>query len=219
MKGNSLADTDDRTKQHYQENKYPYVYPKGDLVISADDGILANLTPLEGVFVQWVLQVDDPEEAITSLMNPAYPFDRTVSNGQEIRLRPTVVDAINKFRKKFPYLSKYTADYTLGLIHEEMEYLRARNRRKRYNEQEFLDRMCNGKRSAHEEEIAEVQVLIDLLKLTKDLTTGQTPDGSFLPAAAPGDTDSGINRVLAEAQERILGRQAGDYGPLGNGPP
>lgn len=206
-------------KANYQEFRYPYVYPKGDLFENVDDGILAALTPLEGVFVQWVLHVDDPTEAITSLMNPAFPFDTTVSNGHEIRVRPQVTEAINKFRKKLPYLNKYTTDYILGLVHDEIEYVRARHRRKRYEDQGFRDAMCNGKKSVHEEEMAEINAMVELVKLTTDLTTVQAADGSQLPVTELRDTDGRVDRLLAEAQERILGRQADPAAAVGNGPP
>jgi hypothetical protein len=209
-------DEDKRRTAHYQEFHYPYVLPGDDIVANVGDGILDHLTPLERVFVLWFVRCDDPTEAVQKLMRPSRPFDETVSNGLEIRLRPTVSEAVNKIRKKFPYLSKYTADYTLGIIHEEIEWLRARARRKRYDsDPAFLSRMCNGKNSVHSEEIEDTRLLIELLKLTQQLTSIQAADGSNLPTTTPGESHSRVDRVLAQAEEQILGRKTGDPRPPG----
>jgi len=208
---------DDKSKlAHYQEFDYPYVYPEDDVVSDVGGEILEKLTPLEQVFVLWLVRVDNPIEAVQRLMRPSKPFDANVSNGLEIRLRRTVSDALNKIRKKFPYLSRYTADYTLGLIHEEIEWLRARHRRQRYEKDSgFVSRMCNGKNSVHSEEIEDTRLLIELLKLTQQLTSIQAADGSHIPGATPSESDGRVNRVLAQAEEQILGRKTGDARPPG----
>lgn len=206
----------DKRVSDFQEYGYPYVYPDDDIVSDVDDGLLKNLTPLEQVFVRWMLRTDNPEEAVSRLMRPSKPFDTTVSNGYAIRARPTVTEVLNKLRKKFPYLSRYTADYTLGIIHEEIEWLRARHRRKRYEgDTDFIARMCNGKNSVHSEEIEDTRLLVELLKLTQSLTSIQASDGSHLPGTESGDADGRTRRVLAQAEERILGRKAGDGPPVG----
>lgn len=207
---------DNHAVSNYQEFEYPHVFPQDDLVASVGSDELAKLTPLERAFVDWLIRVDDPHEAVIRLMRPSRPFDTTVSNGYEIRLRPTVSDAVNKIRKKSPFLSRYTANYTLGVIHDEIEWLRARVRRARYDKDSmWVERMCNGKTSVHSEEIDDTKVLIELLKFAHQITTVQGADGSLLPAATPGEQNSGIDRVLALAEEQILRRHAGDARPSG----
>lgn len=210
---------DNQSVADYQEFNYPYVSPDDDAIESVAEGDLNNLTPLETVFVLWVMRVQDPNEAVKSLMRPSFHFDENVSRGREIRLRPAVSDAINKIRKKFPYLAKYTTDYTLGLIHDEIEHLRAKNRRKRYTDVGFVNQMLTGKKSLHEEEVADTQLLIEFLKLTKDLTNMGGPDASNVPTTASSDSNLSVNRVLAEAQRQIVGREDGDGGPPRNNSP
>lgn len=217
MNPNQGGSQDPHQVSNYQEFYYNYVLPEDDIVETVDDGILKKLTPLEAAFVRWMIRVDDPMEAVKSLIRPSAYFDEKISNGREILARATVSDALNKIRKKFPFLTKYTLDYTLGLIHEEVEWLRAKNRRKRYDtDTNFTDRMFAGsKKSWHDGEIEDTRLLVDLLKLVQQLTTITGSDGSPLPASESGASDSRINRVLAEAREQILGRKDGDLRPPG----
>lgn len=220
MAGHPKDDDARKATANYQEFEYPYVYPEDNVITEVGEGILDKLTPLEQVFVLWYVKLDDPSEAVHRLMRPSRPFDTSVSNGLDIRLRPTVSEAINKIRKKFPYLSRYTADYTLSLIHDEIEWLRARHRRKRYdNDIGFLTKMCNGKGSVHSEEIDDTRLLIDLLKLAKELTNIQAADGSHIPGATPSESNSRVDRVLTQAEEQILGRKTGDARPVGGDTP
>jgi len=218
MTPSDLPDRDDADVSNFQEFNYPYVLPEADILVGMPDVDMSELTPLEDAFVRWLVKTGDVAAAMQSLCHPAHPFDMSASSPATVLGRKKVIDVLDKIRKANPYCVLYSRDYTLGLLHDEIEYLRARRRRSRYDDEAYVQRVvAGGKKSPRDLEISDTALLLDMLKLVVSINSGQFENAPEPPAAEPGDEINRISGLIAEAERKIVGGEVGDTPAIRDG--
>ncbi len=190
--------------ERYQEFDYPHVVPDDPIIDSIKSVSLADLTPLENAFVRWQVALGSSPEAMTRVIHPAFPFDTAVHNETILLRRKTVADILRKIKLACPYLNLYTADYMAGILHEEIQHVRVTSRHARFTapQGEYI----SGKKSPHEEEMADAAFLLECLTQMQNLRAalGNNPNG---PSDTLTDgTSSGIARVIKQTEDFIAAR-------------
>jgi len=197
----------------YYEFKYPYVLPKEDVLELLGEECISKLTPLENAFVRWFIQSGNSGLAFQSLIHPAYPFDTRSFSGPKIFLRQSVKDVIKQIKKRCPFLRLYNADYIVEILHDEIQYLRHKNRKDRFYGANAQLIHYNGKKSVHEEEATDIDLLLRCLEIVQKFNTGIS--NATDPDAKSGDVSSSIDRVITEAKRLIDGAKISANGRVG----
>jgi hypothetical protein len=190
----------------YQEFDYPHVLPVDDPLHMMDTNLLDGLTPLEKAFVRWVFDVGVPSSAMEMLIHPAHFFDLTIQNHQVLLNRKTVLDKLGKIKVSAPYVTLYTSDHILSILHGEIQHLRKARRSTRFSGPNADETYLMGKKSRHEEELLEMDMLLKFIQLAKEVTTHVGPSN---PQSGAGGENRSVDRVLAEVEKLIDGREAG----------
>jgi hypothetical protein len=164
-----------------------------------DDGE-PTLTPLEDAFIRWYLVCGSADVALKSLIHPAHYFDTDKYTAKSIKSRPHVRDTIRKIKKSTPHLRLYAANYVVSLLHDEVQYLRMRTRVYRYDVVNG-PRICNGKKSIHEEEATDIELLLRCLELIKGINPETAEHAA--PQTAPGNENISVDGLIAQAHELI----------------
>lgn len=207
-KWKSMTDKhNDGDKRGYQEFKYPYQHPVSSPIDMVKELDLTGLTPLEAAFTRWQALLNDGEEAMRRLIHPAYAFDLSLQNHVELVGRPLLKDFLSKVRAKNPNLTYYTHDRLIGILDEEVKYLDVDSRNKRFNEELVITKF-DGKKSLHEEELAEIELRLKCVDMIHRII-------SSIPLAIAGIDESspagsgrqgvGPARLFGEAEKLIGG--------------
>lgn len=197
----------------YYEKDYPYVLPVGDVLSLLNEDHEATLTPLEDAFVRWYLQTGSSTLAFEKLVHPAHPFNSKEHTASKLMARPHIKDTIRKIKKSCPYLRLYQADYIVELLHDEVQYLKFKNRNERFYGTSVKLHHYAVKKSLHEEETTDMELLLRCLEIIQkfQIQFSQVPGMNGNAHGSPGgssgsqprDSDSGIDRVIAEATRLI----------------
>jgi len=208
-----MTEPQDPTSPDYYEFHYPFVLPEGQVVTLLKPEVIETLTPLEAVFIMWMMECGNGDLAINRLVHPAVPFDNTNYGAKVLLSRPHVKDTLRSLKRECPWLKLYNLDYIAGVIHGEVTFLRRENRENRfYGPNADLSRF-SGKKSIHEEELAEMAMLHEYIELLVRMNETAKANAENDPAK-PGDQTSSIDRVLADAQKALARREAGLDGPI-----
>lgn len=205
----------DPKTQNYYEFQYPYVMPKEDILELLGEEMNRSLTPLENTFVRWFIQVGNSNVALQNLIHPAHPFDVKNYSAAKIMSRPSVKDVIKQVKKKCPYLRLYNADYMVELLHDEIQHLRFKTRNGRYYGQNANLNAYGGKKSLHEEETADMDLLLRCLEMVGKLTSQVKVGDESAAGSQSSNTNLSVDRVIAEAQRLINGAKATVDGRVG----
>ncbi len=198
----------DDDRKIYFEQEYPYVLPENEVIDIIDAQMLLTFSPLEIAYIRWMIEVSNAELAVDKFIHPAYWFDKEQFGAKTLKGRAYLGDFLRKLRRECPYLKLYTGDYLAGLLNDEVQYLRSRERKNRFYGPNADSNRLVGKKSPHDQEMEEIDRLLACLKQIHDLkvAASQMNDSSI-----PGqiDPDSGIDRVIATATKLINGKEAG----------
>lgn len=193
------------TPEQWYEFEYPYVLPQNDVVHLLSPETIASLTPLEAVFIMWMMECGNPELAVNRLIHPAHPFDIVNYGAKALIARATVGDTLRQLKKSCPFLKLYNLDYIAGIIHGEVSFLRRDHREARFYGPAADINRFTGKKSIHEEEMAEIAELRSYLELLVKMNEASKNVDPSNPESRR--ENSRIDRVLAEAQQSILKRE------------
>ena len=193
-------------EEHYQEFKYPYVYPLDDPLDTTHGELLESLTPLENVFVRWMLDVGVASDAIERRVDPRHPFNFVIHSHQTLLRRKTVRDVLKKINSDAPYVQLYKANHMLSVLHGEIQHLRVARRSRRFTGDGVIEEYLAGKKSRQECELMEVEMLLKCLTLAKEITGNVSAP---LSESQPSGENRSLDRVLGEAEKLIFGTDAG----------
>lgn len=206
----NMSDMNNEAVRDFQELKYPHVEPDDICLDYAADVPWKDLTRLERAFVRWYLETGDPRESMRRVIHPAHFFDTQLQNEHEILRRPTVREFLLKAKKLTSHLRFYTNDRLAALLHEEIQHLRISSRNKRYRD-EPSDAMFGGKKSLHEEEVLDTDLLLKCLDMVVKLKeTSGIKDGVAEPGT--GGPHGGVAGLNTEV-EKLIGAAKGRSRP------
>lgn len=180
-----------------------FLTPPYDMVDQLGYRMIDGTSPLEDTFIRWVLLTNDPAEAFRSIRHPALPVVDFGVTPDDLLRRPNVRQNLKKIRDMKPFIQLYSADYMLSIVHEEVEHLRLRNRKKRFDDGQSI----NGKKSRNEEENNTIETLMKCLDTARNLVKEADDATSGNPSAADASSvRSSVDRVVAEAARLIQER-------------
>jgi len=203
-----MTEPQNPTPPDYYEFHYPYTLPQGQVVTLLKPEIIDTLTPLEAVFIMWMMECGNGELAINRLVHPAVPFDLVNYGAKVLLARPLIRDTLRTLKRECPFLKLYNLDYIAGVIHGEVTFLKRESREKRFYDATADLSRFSGKKSIHEEELAEMAMLKDYLELLVRMNEMAKKDAAN-DTAKPSVESGSIDRVLADAQKAIARREAG----------
>jgi hypothetical protein len=193
--------------QDYFEHGYPFVFPENEVMDILDAAMTQALSSLEKAYVQWMVETNNTDIAIEKFIHPAYYYDKENYGKTYLKAKEYLTDLIRKLRRECPYLRLYTSDYLAGLLHSEVQYLRARERKDRFYGPTMDPTKFVGRKSPHDQEMEEIDRLLACLKQIHELKLAV---GGFIHDPSDPQSrnlDHGIDRVITRAQELIRKRE------------
>jgi hypothetical protein len=193
-------------RQTYFEQDYPYVFPENEVMDVIDAGMMHTFSPLENAYVRWMMETSNGTLAVDKFIHPAYWFDKENFGAKVLGSRDYLKAFLRKFRRECPFLKLYSGDYLAGLLHDEIQFLRSRERKERFYGPDADPAKFLGKKSPHEQEMAEIDRLLECLKQIHYLKIA-TGTLNAAPDADTGNIDNSVDRVITEAAKLIHRRE------------
>ncbi len=172
------------------------ILPENDALAALPTELWEGLTPLEKVVVWW----NFTRGGLTIVRIQALPVIGLIPHELlvDIWQRGPVRNCCKKVKALTPYLSLYTNDYFVELIHEEVELLRARSRIVRNGQAQIDANSLDWRKNERED----VNTLLRCLEMVQKVVEVKQNDSEPL-----SDLPSRVAGVLAEAQAFIDGTE------------
>ncbi len=174
------------------------ILPENDALAALPTELWEGLTPLEKVVIWW----NFTRGGLTIVRIQALPIIGLIPHELllDVWQRTPVRNCCKKVKALTPYLSLYTNDYFVELIHEEVELLRARSRIVRNGQALTPADMNSIEWRKNERE--DVNTLLRCLEMVQKVVEVKKDDGEPI-----SDLPSRVAGVLAEAEAFIAGTE------------